>query len=45
MKKYKYLDKINYPPDLKNLKSGELDKLNIKVKKAKIKKNFKKGIF
>ena len=31
--------------NLKNLKSGELDKLNIKVKKAKIKKNFKKGIF
>jgi 2-methylcitrate dehydratase len=31
--------------NLKNLKSGELDKLNIKVKKTKIKKNFKKGIF
>ena len=31
--------------NLKNLKSGELDKLNIKVKKSKIKKNFKKGIF
>ena len=29
----------------KKLKSGELDKLNIKVKKSKIKKNFKKGIF
>tara|TARA_B100001123_G_scaffold29550_1_gene31157 strand:- start:1126 stop:2628 length:1503 start_codon:yes stop_codon:yes gene_type:complete len=31
--------------NLKNLKSGELNKLNIKVKKSKIKKNFKKGIF
>jgi len=31
--------------NLKNLKSGQLYKLNIKVKKAKIKKNFKKGIF
>ena len=31
--------------NLKNLKSGQLHKLNIKVKKAKIKKNFKKGIF
>ena len=31
--------------NLKNLKSGELDKLNIKVKKTKMKKNFKKGIF
>ena len=31
--------------NLKNLKSGQLYKLNIKVKKSKIKKNFKKGIF
>jgi len=31
--------------NLKKLKSGELDKLNIQVKKSKIKKNFKKGIF
>ena len=31
--------------NLKNLKSGKLDKLNIKVKKNQIKKNFKKGIF
>jgi len=31
--------------NLKNLKSRELDKLNIKVNKSKIKKNFKKGIF
>jgi len=31
--------------NLKNLKSGELHKLNIKVIKAKIKKSFKKGIF
>ena len=31
--------------NLKNLKSGQLHKLNIKVKKAKIKKSFKKGIF
>ena len=31
--------------NLKKLKSRELDKLNIKVNKSKIKKNFKKGIF
>ena len=31
--------------NLKKLKSGQLYKLNIKVKKTKIKKNFKKGIF
>jgi 2-methylcitrate dehydratase len=31
--------------NLKNLKSGELYKLNIKVKKNQIKKNLKKGIF
>ena len=31
--------------NLKNLKSGELHMLNIKVKKNKIKKNSKKGIF
>jgi len=31
--------------NLKNLKSGQLYKLNIKVKKNQIKKNFKKGIF
>ena len=30
---------------LKKLKSGQLDKLNIEVKKNKIKKNLKKGIF
>ena len=30
---------------LKSLKSGQLDKLNITVKKNQLKKNFKKGIF
>ena len=31
--------------DLKKLKSGQLDRLNIEIKKNKIKRNFKKGIF
>ncbi|MDC3042995.1 MmgE/PrpD family protein [Candidatus Pelagibacter sp.] len=31
--------------NLKNLKSGQLDKLNIEVRKSKIKQNNKKGIF
>ncbi len=31
--------------NLKNLKLGQLDKLNIEVKRSKIKRNFKKGIF
>ena len=31
--------------NLKNLKSGELNKLNIQVKRSQIKKNIKKGIF
>ena len=31
--------------NLKKLKSGQLDKFNIEVKKSKIKRNFKKGIF
>ncbi len=31
--------------NLKNLKPGQLDKLNIVVRKSKIKKNLKKGIF
>jgi 2-methylcitrate dehydratase len=31
--------------NLKTLKSGELSKLNIEVKKAKLKRNLKKGIF
>ena len=31
--------------NLKNLKSGELNKLNIEVKRSQIKKNLKKGIF
>ena len=30
---------------LKSLKSGQLDKLNIEVKKSKLKRNHKKGIF
>ena len=31
--------------NLKKLKSGQLDKLNIEVKKSKLKRNLKKGIF
>ena len=31
--------------NLKKLKSGHLDKLNLEVKKSKLKRNFKKGIF
>jgi 2-methylcitrate dehydratase len=31
--------------NLKNLKSGQLDKLNIEIKKSKLKRNLKKGIF
>ena len=31
--------------NLKKLKQGQLDKLNIEVKKNKLKRNFKKGIF
>ena len=31
--------------NLKNLKAGELDKLNIEIKKNKLKRNLKKGIF
>ena len=31
--------------NLKKLKAGQLDKLNIEVKKNKIKRNLKKGIF
>ena len=31
--------------NLKNLKSGELNKLNIEIKRSQIKKNTKKGIF
>ena len=31
--------------NLKKLKPGQLDKLNIMVKKTKIKRNLKKGIF
>jgi hypothetical protein len=31
--------------NLKNLKSGQLDRLNIKVKKNELKRNLKKGIF
>jgi len=31
--------------NLRNLKSGELNKLNIEVKRSQIKKNLKKGIF
>ena len=31
--------------NLKKLKSGQLDKLNIEVKKSRLKRNFRKGIF
>ena len=31
--------------NLKKLKSGQLNKLNIEIKRNKLKKNFKKGIF
>ena len=31
--------------NLRKLKSGQLDRLNIVVKKSKIKRNLKKGIF
>ena len=31
--------------NLKNLKSGQLDKLNIVIKKSNLKRNLKKGIF
>ena len=31
--------------NLKNLKAGQLDKLNIEIKKSKLKTNLKKGIF
>jgi 2-methylcitrate dehydratase len=31
--------------NLKNLKPGQLDKLNIEIKKNKLKRNLKKGIF
>ena len=31
--------------NLKKLKPGQLDKLNIEVKKSKLKRNLRKGIF
>ena len=31
--------------NLRELKPGQLDKLNIEIKKSKLKRNFKKGIF
>ena len=36
---------IKIVQNLKKLKSGELNKLNIEVRKNQIKKNIKKGIF
>ena len=36
---------LNIVQNLRKIKSGQLDKLNIEVKKSKIKRNFKKGIF
>ena len=31
--------------NLKKIKSGQLDKLNIEIKKSKLKRNLRKGIF
>ena len=39
---YRFLKTVQ---DLKNLKSGQLGKLNIEVRKSKLKRNLKKGIF
>ncbi len=36
---------LNTVQNLKKLKSGQLDRLNIEVRKSKIKRNLKKGIF
>tara|TARA_B100000674_G_C37908664_1_gene947447 strand:+ start:138 stop:1640 length:1503 start_codon:yes stop_codon:yes gene_type:complete len=36
---------LNSVQNLKKLKAGQLDKLNIEVKKSKLKRNLKKGIF
>ena len=36
---------LKFVQNLKKLKSGQLDKLNIEIKKSKLKRNFKKGIF
>jgi 2-methylcitrate dehydratase len=36
---------LNTVQNLKNLKSGQLDKLNIEIKKSNLKRNLKKGIF
>ena len=41
----KFLSFLKIVQNLKNLKSGELDKLNIEVKKSDLKRNLKKGIF
>ena len=37
--------RIELDKKLKKLKSGQLNKLNIEIKKNKLKNNFKKGIF
>ena len=39
---YRFLKVVQ---NLKKLKAGHLDKLNLEVKKYKIKRNFKRGIF
>ena len=39
---YRFLKTVQ---NLKKLKPGQLNKLNIEVKKSKLKRNFKKGIF
>ena len=39
------IDFLKTVQNLKKLKSGQLDKLNIEVKRNKLKRNLKKGIF
>jgi 2-methylcitrate dehydratase len=39
------IDLLKTVQKLKTLKPGQLDQLNIEVKKSKIKRNLKKGIF
>ena len=36
---------LNAVQKLRKLKPGQLDQLNIQVKKSKLKRNYKKGIF
>ena len=43
--KKKVIDFLKTVQNLKKLKSGQLDKLNIEIKKNKLKRNLRKGIF